>query len=141
MAGNDRSKNSGARIDGIEGCAGYITPVHHYAYHKLMIGDAMAVLADLTDNSYELLLAIDILEYLSKPDGAVFPGQLKRIASKAVLVSTPKEFIPQEVEANPYENHRSQWSREELAALGYSEVLENALSWIAVLHHDQNVTA
>ena len=98
----------------------------------LVIGDAIDILPTINDHTYELVLAIDILEHFTKLDGLRFLWHLKRIASKAVLVSTPKEFLGQEVEANPYENHRSQWSEEELAEQGFVEILENRISWIAV---------
>lgn len=48
------------------------------------------------------------------------------------MVSTPKEFIPQEIEANPYENHRSLWTEEQLKEQGYTQFIPNNISWIAV---------
>jgi len=120
------------RIDGIEAFRTYLTPVHDYVYNNIVIGDAIDILPTINDHTYELVLAIDILEHFTKLDGLRFLWHLKRIASKAVLVSTPKEFLGQEVEANPYENHRSQWSEEELAEQGFVEILENRISWIAV---------
>lgn len=118
------------RIDGIEGCDFYVTPVHEYCYDNMIIGDALKVLPTLEDNSYELVLAIDILEHFDKPEGLVFLSELKRIASRAVLVSTPKEFIEQVVEANPYEDHRSVWDSNELSTCGYTNVIDNDISWI-----------
>ncbi|HEC86105.1 MAG: hypothetical protein DRR19_17310 [Candidatus Parabeggiatoa sp. nov. 1] len=120
------------RIDGIEGCDVYITPVHNYCYNNLMMGNALEILPTLPDNSYELVLAIDILEHFTKTDGLMFLSQIKRVASKAALISTPKEFIPQEVEANPYENHRSLWEREEFIENGFSVILDNDFSWLVV---------
>ena len=120
------------RIDGIEGCDIYITPVHDYCYNEMMIGDALKILPDLPDNSYELVLAIDILEHFDNADGLIFLSHLKRISSKAALVSTPKEFVVQEVAANPYENHRSLWSENELAENDFTKFLHNDISLIAV---------
>jgi len=120
------------RIDGLEAFRTYLTPVHDYVYNNIVIGDALDILPTIRDHTYELVLAIDILEHFTKPDGLRFLSHLKRIASKAVLVSTPKEFLDQEVEVNPYENHRSHWSKEELAEQGFVETLENRISWIAV---------
>lgn len=123
------------RIDGIEAFLGYLTPVHEYVYNNIMVGDALAILPEIASGSYELVIAVDILEHFTRPDGLTFLHQLKRVAKRAVLVSTPKEFISQEVEANPYENHRSLWSVEDMAGEGYREVLDNNLSWIAVYVH------
>ncbi len=54
------------------------------------------------------------------------------MASKFSLVSTPKEFHAQTVEANPLENHRSVWNAQELAAAGFDHILDNGESWIVV---------
>jgi len=120
------------KIDGIEGCEVYLTPVHDYTYNKIMWGNALEILPTLADNSYELVLAIDILEHLTKEDGMIFVQHLKRIAKHSVLISTPKEFIPQEVEANPYENHLSLWTQTELNELGFHKTLENSISWVTI---------
>jgi hypothetical protein len=120
------------RIDGIEGCEVYRTPVHDYCYNHMMIGDALELLPTLPNGEYEMVLAIDILEHFTKPQGLFFLSHLKRVASKVVLLSTPKEFIPQQVEANPYENHRSLWQQDELVENGFPFFLENEISWIAI---------
>ena len=119
------------RIDGIEGFAGYLTPVHSYSYNNIMIGDARELLATVPDGHYELVIAIDILEHLDKQDGIAFLKQLRRICTRAALVSTPKDFIHQEVDANPFENHRSHWSLTELQACNFTGLLDNPESWIA----------
>lgn len=119
------------RIDGIEGCEVYVTPVHEYCYNQLLIGDALEILPSIADNQYELVLAIDILEHFLTEQGIIFLNHLKRISHKTALVSTPKIFIPQEVPANPYENHRSLWDKAELDENQFSNFLENTESWIA----------
>lgn len=116
-------------IDGIEAFKDYITPVHEYAYNTIHIGNALHVLPTLT-NHYDMVLAIDILEHFDKEDGKRFIELLKQVCKGTVLVSTPKEFVSQQIEANPYENHRSCWSLIELQACGFTTVLENPESWI-----------
>ena len=86
----------------------------------------------LSDNGYELVIAIDILEHFIKQDGLVFLQQLRRVVSKAVLISTPKEFIEQDVAANPDENHLSLWGKEDLLGNNFTTILDNDLSWVAV---------
>lgn len=120
------------RIDGIEGFAGYLTPVHAWAYQKVHIGEALAVLADIADASYELVIAIDILEHFLPEHGRELLAQCRRVARRACLISTPKDFIAQTVEANPLEDHRSVWTAEQLATAGYTHVLPDTTSWIAV---------
>jgi ubiquinone/menaquinone biosynthesis C-methylase UbiE len=119
-------------IDGIEGFAGYVTPVHHWAYTNLFIAEALTKLATIQDAAYELVLAIDILEHFEVTRGQKFLNELKRVASHSAIVSTPKTFAPQDVPANPYENHRSLWTAAELASFGFSRILPNDESWIGV---------
>lgn len=123
------------RIDGIEGFAGYFTPVHHYAYNNLIVGEALAMLATLPAASYDLVLAIDILEHFDKEQGFEFLRALQRVSRGAVLISTPKDFHEQEVEANPLENHRSHWVEADLQQRGFTGMLENPQSLIAVSWH------
>ncbi|MBE0550329.1 MAG: class I SAM-dependent methyltransferase [Rubrivivax sp.] len=120
------------RIDGIEGYATYLTPVHEYAYNQVLVGNALDLLPTLADRAYELVLAIDILEHLSTDDGKAFLAHCTRIASRAVLVSTPKVFVPQDVPANPLEDHRSVWTERELQDLGFTSTLPNDESWVVV---------
>jgi hypothetical protein len=119
------------KIDGIEGCKDYITPVHDFAYNRVSIGDALECLSTIPDGSYEFVIAIDILEHFWKVDGWRLLTELKRVSSRAALVSTPKVFHAQEFEANPFETHRSLWSCEDLVQAGFGEILENNESWVA----------
>ncbi len=119
-------------IDGIEAYPGYITPVHEYAYNNIYFGDALEVMPKM-DRQYNLVLAIDILEHFEKRDGLRFIDLLKRSSDGKVLISTPKDFIEQHVEANPYENHRSHWTKGELEQAGCSNFLLNKESWIGII--------
>lgn len=120
------------RIDGIEGYAGYITAVHEYSYTNLLIGEALELLSTLEDKMYDLVLAIDILEHFDKEQGIVFLRECQRVCKDSVLVSTPKEFVAQEVAANPLENHRSHWTEEDFRFCGFDYFLPNPLSLIAI---------
>lgn len=123
------------RIDGIEGYAGYLTPVHDYAYNDIRIGNALEILPTISDGAYDLVMAIDILEHFDMPEGRVFLDHCRRIARRMALVSTPKNFVEQHVEANPFEDHRSLWTSEDLAAQGFTRLLPNDESWIATWQH------
>jgi hypothetical protein len=120
------------RIDGIEGCEGYLTPVQQWSYNKIIVDDALAALAGIADASYDLTIAIDIVEHFEKDDALRFLSELRRVSTQAVLVSTPKDFYEQHVEANPLEDHRSHWDEAELRAAGYSGVIPNEESWIVI---------
>ncbi len=125
------------KIDGIEGFKEYITEIHTYCYNNLIIGEALEELKKIKDNSYELLLAIDILEHFEKKDGELFLRELQRVTSKYVIVSTPKKFILQEIDANPYENHRSLWNQEDFLKYKFKQIIENDISWIVILEKEK----
>ena len=120
------------RIEGVEGFPEYLTPVHDYAYNKIHIGNALDVLPTLPEASFDLVIAIDILEHVTTEDGLGFLRMLKRVSRKHVLVSTPKDFIHQEVEANPLEDHLSVWSCDDLTQAGFDRVVPNEVSWINI---------
>lgn len=120
------------RIDGIEAFKTYRTPVHDYAYNHIYWDDALETLSTLNDDEYELVLAIDILEHFTTEQGIIFLNQIKRVSKNKILISTPKTFIPQEIEANPFENHRSLWSESQLREQGFVETIPNDFSWIAI---------
>ncbi|MEX0619874.1 MAG: class I SAM-dependent methyltransferase [Pseudohongiellaceae bacterium] len=118
-------------IDGIEGYPDYVTQVHDYAYNNMYLGDALSILPGL-DKQYDMVLAIDILEHFTKAEGFTFLEHLKSVSRHEVLISTPKDFCQQEVEANPLENHRSVWSDADLNSAGFVTTLPNETSWISV---------
>lgn len=106
--------------------------MHEYAYTNLFIGDAQEILPTLQANVYDLVLAVDILEHFDKGQGNLFLRECQRVCKGTVLVSTPKDFIEQEVTANPFENHRSHWTEHDLKMCGFSSFLPNSLSLIAI---------
>jgi hypothetical protein len=131
--GRQRSRDEWAvTIDGIEGFEGYLTPVHRYAYTRMMIGNALDVLPTLEARRYELVLAVDILEHFSRADAASFITQCQRVCAGTLVVATPKEFLPQDVPANPLENHRSHWSEDDLRQFGFLDFASDDSSVIAV---------
>lgn len=96
------------QIDGIEVYSNYLSPLHDYIYDQIFQGDALEVLPTLTRH-YELILLIDILEHFSFDDGLRVLAICNGIADN-VLVSTPREFKPQNPEfGNQFEIHRSHW--------------------------------
>jgi hypothetical protein len=76
--------------------------------------------------SFDCVLAVDLLEHLSKDAGLKFLGDVERIANKKVVIITPNGFVdtncPEILDkygGNPLNIHRSGWGVEELENLGY----------------------
>lgn len=97
------------RLDGIEGHAAYLTPMHRFLYNRIHVGDAAKLLPKLPD--YDLIFLGDIIEHFDKAAGVALLQQACRKANKAVIVSTPKFETEQEnLCGNELERHRSLWA-------------------------------
>jgi hypothetical protein len=70
--------------------------------------------------SFDGVLASDLLEHLTEADGLKLISQMETIARKKVLIYTPNGFLPQGEEfGNPLQKHISGWSVEKMQAMGY----------------------
>ena len=102
------------RIDGIEGHAAYLTPMHRYLYNRLHVGNAGALLSRLPH--YDLIFLGDVIEHLEKAAGLRLLRNALKKANKAVIVTTPKfETGQAELCGNELERHRSLWSAEDFS--------------------------
>ena len=102
-------KNWRVRIDGIEGHAAYLTPMHRFLYDHIHVGDAARLLRKLP--RYDLIFLGDIIEHFDKAAGLALLSDAFARATKAVIVSTPKFETEQEnLCGNELERHRSLWS-------------------------------
>jgi hypothetical protein len=118
------------RIEGVEAFPKYLTPLHDYIYDRIHVGSALEIVPNLT-GPYDLILLIDVIEHFSKLDAERLLAACECIA-KNVLIATPRTFYEQEaVFDNPYEEHRSHWTRGQLTGrAGFS--LRAGRSWIAL---------
>src|ERR1051325_4584169 len=65
--GRYQRRNWRVRIDGIEGHAVYLTPMHRYLYNNIYVGDAPVLIKKLP--RYDLIFMGDVIEHLPKPAG------------------------------------------------------------------------
>lgn len=104
------------RIDGLESFEPYIQDHHRALYSSILIADIRAVAATL--DSYELIIAGDVIEHLDKHDGELVLEHLYDRAEKALLVNIPlgEGWDHPMRHDNPGELHRSLWTAEDFAA-------------------------
>ncbi|MFH2103069.1 MAG: class I SAM-dependent methyltransferase [Chloroflexota bacterium] len=118
-------------IDGIEAFPDYAGDLQRGIYDELHLGDALGVLEKMPPGDYDLVLLIDVIEHFSRDAGLRLLGQCRRVG-KAVIVSTPRRFWPQEAAwDNPWEVHKSLWSRADLRRAGAVRIIKQE-NWIAV---------
>ena len=107
-----RRENWQVRIEGIEGHAAYLTPMHQYLYDQIHVGDAALLMKSLVN--YDLIFLGDIIEHFEKAAGMALLQDALARANQAVIVSTPKyETAQEDLCGNELERHRSLWSAED----------------------------
>jgi hypothetical protein len=89
----------------------------HSEYRQLDIRE----LADgYPPRSFDGVVAFDVLEHLEKREGLRLLDSMERIARKKVIVFTPNGFLEQPPSpTNPFQEHLSGWSVDDLARRGY----------------------
>lgn len=72
-------------------------------------------------NTFDVVLASDLIEHITKEDGENLISQMENIARDKVIIFTPNGFLPQgEIDKNPWQVHRSGWHAEEMRKKGYT---------------------
>lgn len=119
IAGNHYHKEDWeVKIVGVEIFDSYITNVHNYIYDEIIIGDAIEILDSLA--TFDVVLAVDIIEHFPKEKGLLFLEKVIRLTRSLALILTPKERLSQgETFGNPYERHLSHWQRDDFLKRGF----------------------
>ena len=82
------------------------------------------------DNSFDVILILDVIEHLTKENGLKLLEEAKRVANKKIVIFTPLWWTsnlyymndPQSAYyGNKYEEHQSLWSREDFGS-GWEEI-------------------
>ena len=82
---------------------------------------ADARLVPFRPRTFDVVLVLELLEHLTHQDGIRLLQDAKTISKKAVLVSTPADFVEQgALNGNPAERHISLWTRADLQACGFT---------------------
>ncbi len=75
------------------------------------------------ENSFDLVCAFDLIEHLKKDDGITLIHNMEKIARKRVVIYTPNGFLYQPPSPeNPFQEHLSGWTFDEMRKLGYDVI-------------------
>lgn len=101
--------------------------------------DVRRLLDIFQENSFDYVIALDIIEHLTKEESLRMIEDLEKIAKKAVILETPKGYVPQNIDilghgGHEFQTHRCGWDVDELQALGYT-VLERSYTMSDVKRH------
>ena len=78
------------------------------AYDDLVLADARSL--PFNNDSFNMILACEIIEHLSKEDGCGLLKDLERIANGRIIISTPNIDLSQgAIYGNIHEIHKTRW--------------------------------
>lgn len=80
--------------------------------------------------SFDIVIALDIIEHLEKEEALAMIAYCEQIAKKAVILETPKGYVPQNMDiqghgGHEWQTHRCGWEVEELEGMGYNVVVRD----------------
>ncbi len=75
---------------------------------------------EFAPRSFDCVIALDVIEHLTKEDGRRLLDAMESIARRRVVIFTPNGFLPQPATPdNPHQIHVSGWTPDEMRARGY----------------------
>ncbi len=89
-------------------------------HSEFVLEDVKTYLEKMPNNSFDAVIALDLIEHLTKEEGFWLMKQMERLAIKKVIIFTPNGFVPQTpYDNNPFQEHLSGWEIEEMEKEGY----------------------
>lgn len=86
-------------------------------------GFAPKSLSQFSDSHFDMVIASDLIEHLSKEDGYILLYEMERLANKICFIFTPNGFVYQRPEPNnPFNAHISGWTKETLKRFGWKDL-------------------
>ena len=104
-------------------------------YKELIKGDVVKVCSDLVrkKKKYESVFCSQVIEHINRKEGFELLAVMDKLASKRVVVATPRGFMNQPevfIGGNPYQYHKSGWTIEDFKSRGFRVYgLGLKLSW------------
>ena len=90
----------------------------HDEYH---VADILKLDELFDQNSFDAVVAFDVLEHVEPSEGLALLDAMERIATKRVVILTPNGFVPQSArDGNPWQVHHSGWTAGQMRELGYT---------------------
>jgi len=92
----------------------------HNNFDEYVLGDARKIATIFDCDSFDVVTSFDLIEHFEKNEGYRLLDDMAKIAKKKVVVYTPNGFVPQSAtDDNPFQEHKSGWTYQEMKKLGY----------------------
>jgi SAM-dependent methyltransferase len=94
-------------------------------YSEVVCDDVIEYLRHCPSKNFDTIIAVELIEHLSKDRGHSLMREIDRVARKVAVLSTPnfpclRPGSETMVGFNEWEHHLSQWSVQELSKYGYT---------------------
>jgi len=70
------------------------------------------------DESFDTVVAVIVIEHMTKRDGYRLLSQMERVSRRRIILSTPNLYIPWK-QREERQQHKSRWSSSDFKKLGY----------------------
>ena len=102
----------------------YLAKIDAKVPFTTVVGDVRRLDDLFIEKSFDLVLMLDIIEHLEKPDSLALLQTAERLAKVAVIIETPEGFVPQNIDiwghgGDEFQTHRCGWEKAELEELGF----------------------
>ena len=108
------------RLTGLDGYAPSLEKAKELRTHdEFLLGDVREVGGQLAARKFDAVVAMDVIEHLTKPDGHKMLAGMESLATKCVVIFTPNGFVPQHSHDGDLQEHLSGWDPAEMRQAGY----------------------
>ena len=95
-------------------------------YSAIVQSDALSYLRKCSNRQFDVIMALDIIEHLPKPESAELLVEMERVAKKVIVVVTPNGYWPALL-AGDGMAHLCGWFYSEMISRGY--IIRGAGGW------------
>lgn len=89
-------------------------------HDKYLVGNIANVDKYYKNQSFDAVIALDVIEHFTKKEAVDFIKKIEKIARKKIIILTPNGFLDHgHYDNNPYQDHKSGWGVGDLRTLGY----------------------
>lgn len=110
-------------IDRLVGVDGYGPAIEearsNNTHHEFHLSDVRTIGEAFPPKSFDAVVALDLIEHLTKEEGHKLLAGMERIASRRIVIFTPNGFVPQMSQDGDLQEHLSGWEPREMRGFGY----------------------